>query len=520
MKFKSILNSKNSSSKQLAVNLIAHLISFITGFLISFFLTPYVVEKVSEEAYGFVGLANNFIGYATIVTTALNSMASRFITISIHRDDYDKTNRYFTSLIFANIAMSVPLSIAGVFIVVFINKFVNVSDAIITDVRILWALLFANFILGLIFNVFSVATFSRNRLDLSSLRSIEANILKVAVLLFMFAAFKPSVWYLGLSAFLCGIYIIITNVFYTKKLLPFVKIKRSYFDKKLIGELVSSGMWNSLSHLSSTLSTGLDLLVTNLFVSSVAMGTVSVSKTVPTQILSVFATISSIFMPQFTISYAKNDFQDIKNQIDRSMKLLGFFACIPMAFIYVFGKEFYQLWVPSQNASVLQNLTILASLAFPFVLSLEPLWNIFTVTNKVKQSSLFLLFNSVVSVLTVFLLLQFTNNETIKMYIVVGVSSAVGVIRGITFLPMYGAKCLNFKLTAFYSVILKNLLAIVITTALMFLFKSFFQVDSWLKLMIAAVITAVLSSVVNSFIVLGKPEREFLRSKIMHIIKK
>ena len=184
-----MLSTKN---KQLAINMIAQIITFATNLIIGFFLTPFVVKHVGKEAYGFVGLANSFISYAIIVTTALNSMASRFITISIHQERYEDTNKYFTSVLFSNIIMAVPLTVASVFIIVFLDRIVTVPLSILPDVTLLWALLFANFIIGLIGNVFIVATFAKNRLELSSFRSIESNILKLMVLFCAFIFFKSA----------------------------------------------------------------------------------------------------------------------------------------------------------------------------------------------------------------------------------------------------------------------------------------------------------------------------------------
>ena len=72
------------SKKQLTKNMIASLLVFAINMGVNFFLSPYIVKNIGTEAYGFVSLANNFVNYATIITLAINSMASRFITIAIH----------------------------------------------------------------------------------------------------------------------------------------------------------------------------------------------------------------------------------------------------------------------------------------------------------------------------------------------------------------------------------------------------------------------------------------------------
>lgn len=508
-----------NKTKRLASNMIAQIIAFGTNFLVSFFLTPYIVNNIGEEAYGFVGLANNFINYATIITTALNSMVGRFVTISIHQEKYEDTSKYMTSVIIANIFLSIPITIIASLVLIFLPNIVEVPNKILSDVTLLWGLLFLNFIIGLIGNVFSVATFSQNRIDLSSRRSIESNILKVIILGIAFFFFEPSVWYLGLSTLLCGFYIILTNIYYTKKLLPFVKIKKKFIEFKKIKELITSGIWNSLSSFSRVLSTELDLLITNLFVGASPMGIVSIAKVIPSYVLSLFSMFASVFTPQLTIDYAKEDYKVMYKQLVTSIKFLAFFASIPMACLYAYGKEFFTLWMPNQNAELLQTLAIIATIDYPFALPLEPLWNIFTITNKIKKSSLFLFMNSVISILVTFILLGRVTDEAVKMFIVIGVSSVLSLISGITFLPMYGAKCLNVKWYAFYPVIFKNVFAVLTATFISFGIKNIINIDNWLSLIFAGCLTVIFTCMINYFIVLSKKERRIMQKKLKRRLK-
>ena len=90
-------------NKQMTINLVSGIVLLIVNVIISFFLYPRIIETLGEEAYGFVSLANNFVNYATVVTIALNSMASRFLTIAVHKGDEKAANQYFNSIFISNI---------------------------------------------------------------------------------------------------------------------------------------------------------------------------------------------------------------------------------------------------------------------------------------------------------------------------------------------------------------------------------------------------------------------------------
>ena len=77
---------------------------------------------------------------------------------------------------------------------------------------------------------------------------------------------------MGIASLVCTVYVICVNYYYTKKLMPIVKIKYKFFDLQKIKKTISSGIWNSVNQLGNILSTGLDLFITNLFVGSGPMG--------------------------------------------------------------------------------------------------------------------------------------------------------------------------------------------------------------------------------------------------------
>ena len=126
---------------------------------------------------------------------------------------------------------------------------------------------------------------------------------------------------------------LIKNIYYAKTLTPELKISKKFFNINAIVELLKSGIWNTISKLSSILSSGLDLLITNIFINATAMGVLSLAKTIPTIILSLFGTIAAIFAPSLTISYAKGDTLEIKNQLNSSIKILGVLSSIPLAIL-------------------------------------------------------------------------------------------------------------------------------------------------------------------------------------------
>jgi O-antigen/teichoic acid export membrane protein len=503
-----------SKNKQLFYNLFTNGLSFVLTLGVSFFLTPYIVGKLGTAAYGFIGLTNNIIGYTLLVTVVLNSMAGRFITLKYHEHDFEESNRYLSSTFYANTTFAVfILGLTSVFLC-FMEDLLDVPGDLLLDVKILFAMLSLNAAFGLSTGTLGISTFIKNRIDMSSIRSMIGTIIRTVLLVGLFVLFQPKLWYFGITAMVMSAYVFSTNVHFFKTLTPELQINYKYFDFKHIVELVKAGAWNLISSLSDLLNRGLDLLMANVFIGATAMGTLSITNTVPALILSFFATQSGSFNPQYMKLYAAKDFDGLKAELLKAIRLFSMFTAIPVAILFAYGDLFYANWLPTEDATLLYYLTVAGSLGLIFSLPSEPLWYIFTMTNKVKISSLNLLMFASISFILVLLGVSLCDDNQQRLFILVGIRGIIGPIRSLTFLPLFGAKVLNFPKITFYKPIVRNVVSVIILTSISFFIKSFIAKPTWGSFIGASAITASLGLVIGYFIVLKQSDREFLINRL------
>ena len=495
-------------SKRLAVNMAANLIAFGVQFGVSFVLTPYIINVLGAEAYGFVPLANNFIGYTNIITVALNSMAARFISIEINRGDQAKANEYFNSVLVANIVLAVVLLLPAVLIVLFVNDLLNVPAFLMSDVRWTFTFAFVSLLGGLVLSVFGCAFYVRNRLELSARRSIESNIIRAVVLIVLFAILQPKIYFVTATMLIVNVYMWSTNVYYTHKLLPELRLTRGAFHWSAVKELLGAGIWNSVNELSIVLLTTLDLLLMNVFLGAQASGEYSLVKTVPSFIQSIVAVMVGVFIPQFTIYYAKRQYGKLLNSIMFSIKVMGATLTIPIGYLIIFGGDFYRVWVPSQNTDLLQSLSVLTLIPMIVTCSINTIFNVYTVTNKLKIPALVLLVSGVTNVVIVILLLEFTS---LGIWTIPVVSLVLGLVRNLTFTPIYAARCLNVPWDTFYKAIFRGCMCVSSTMVISVIYRLLHVPTGWIGLIIAAAICGVLSLSMNIVIAFDKAERtEFI----------
>ena len=504
-----------SKNRQLVINIIATVATFAVNCGVNFFLTPFIVGTLGAAAYGFVGLSNNIISYTQLFTIALNSMAGRFITIKYTQGKYDEANKYFSSVFYSNLILSSIILLSMTGCVIYLEHIFEIPSDLITDVKLLFLFLVSNTIIGLLTNIYALATFIKNRLELSNIMNIIGNIIRAVVLLFLFCFFAPKLWYLGVTGMIVTLYTAYTNYRYTCNLTPELHIQRSCWDFSKVKELIISGSWNVLSKLNEMLSQGLDLVVANLLIGATAMGVLSITKLVPMVVYSFFGQMGAVFAPNLTQLYAEGKREEMKHGLLQSIRIMGFIATIPTVCLYSFGFEFYSLWVPTQNAWHLYILTILGTFASIFSMPLEGLWNIFTITNKIKYTSLFLVAQNLLSFACIVVIIPFVDDVFIKLCVFSAVRLVFSFAKNIFFLPMFSAKCLDYRLRTFYPALLKSVISFTLAFAICYCLHLLVDANNWLLLIIMCALSLLVCIFINSFIILTKSDRNLLLSKII-----
>ncbi len=502
----------------MALNLIASIVVFSLQMLINFFLTPFILKVLGDEAYGFLGLANSFVNYGYILTLVINSVAGRFVAYEYHRGNLLQASKYYSSVLAVNFIFCIFICVVCSAFILNLKEFINVSEALVDDVKLTMAFYFINFCLGLFNAVLTISAFVKNKLYMISVRNAVSTAIFAFVLVVLFYIFKPMIYYTAISALLASIFVFISAIYITKKLQTGLKFRLKYFRLNLIKKLISSGTWNSFNMLSHTLINGIDLLLCNIFINAASMGILSVSKAAILIAESFIGTVGATFMPKFIELYSKQSINDLINEVKFCLKTLSFISISPVAVFAVLGSEFYTLWLPFKTyyeISFIYNLSLIALMPVIFIAAMQPLLSLNTVTNKLKRPAVanLIMSFSVVAFQLIFI-------KDFGLYSIAICASAGYLARIILFdIPNAGVN-LNQKMSLFYPVFLRNVFVFAVVLVSILLLKDLVEIKGWLSFVLAGTIFLLLGYVISFLIVFNKNEKLLLKLKILAIIYK
>ena len=508
------MNNAITEKQRATLSLATSLISMGLHMVINFILSPYIVENFGEEANGFAQLASSFVNYATLLTVALNSMASRFITVSYYQQDYKTCGKYYSSVLIGNVFIILFLLFPSTFFVLSLERNLNIVTANVMHVKLLFAFVFLNFFVSLIQSVFGIAFYVKNALFIQNTVTSLYYVINALGLFIVFSLFTPSIYFISMVALVCALFTTLCYAILKRKLMPDIVFSIKSFDIKAVGEMISSGVWNTINQCGNLLMNGFDLLLANILIDPIQMGVLSVAKTLPNTIIQLGTVVNTSFSPNLTIAYASGKKNEVLSSLRFSMKCSSFLMSIPLMVLVIFGLPFYSLWVPSMNAKQLSVLSILTCMTFIPFSGPQTLYNVYTTTNKLKLNSATVILGGILNIGAVLVLLKFTN---LGVYAVAGVSSCISILRNLLITVPYTAKLLGLKWYTFYKDVSISLLCCACVALVCVAVRYIMPTNSWLMLFIAVVVSCIISAASLFLILLNKQEKHLIITKFKKI---
>lgn len=503
--------------KRTTVNIIFSILGMIINYGINFVLTPYILRNLGSEAYGFTSLSTTMVNYLIVITGALNSYACFSISYEYHKMNYKRANGFFSSLFIANVILALIIFVIGCLYVKNVQVLLNISNSLVYDVKIIFMLVLINYMISILGTPFSISTFIKNRLDLSSICNICGYFINSLGIICLFIRFAPKIWYMSLIAIAVSIFTLGCNILFTKYLTPELKINHKFFSLSYIIELLKLGIWSSIGRMGLILSDGLDILITNLMLDGITMGQVSLAKVVPTMAYNVIYQISVTFQPTQVRLWAENKKEELIKDLKESMIIIGIFSNIIFCGFCSIGRDFLNLWVPTENIQFIFELTFLGMVGSVLVGAVYPLVYTNALSKRLKGPCIVNLISGFTNVVFMYILLKIT---CYGAYIIVGTSAFLSIIVHYIYVPIHSANNLKVKWYIFYYEIVKSLIACGITLGVFKTIRNHYVPNSWGKIFLIVIFLSMIGLLINFVFITNKNQKKkiiyYINSKINH----
>ena len=474
----------NVENRQIYKNISANILAFLFQFVTSFCVSPIIVEHVGASAYGFVNIANDFVSYAAIFASIINSVAARFIANEFYCKNYKKANYYFNSLIMANVILSAIIGIISGILIYKLEYILVIPTSLITDVKISFALVFASYIVTLITMVYSTSIFIVNRTDIQGVRNIIKSFLTLTVTIVFLIFVSVKIYWIALGTLVSSIVVAIMNIGLTNRITPMLKFCVKHVRIEYAIEVAKSGGWMAIISFSGVLLRGIDLTLANILLGDYEMGLLSIARTMPNNMISVIGTLAPIFTPVFIAFHAQGKKRELVEKIDNSINIISLIIFVPISIFIVYSVDFYMLWqrgLKQEEVYVVSLISIISIMQSYFDASTATMSQVSVVVNKLRIPVLVSLGCGVASVGMEIFLLKYTD---MGIYAIVLPTTIVLIARYIFFNPIYVSYCLSVPIKTFYYTSLKNWISIPVLIVIMKFIRKGLPIKNWWDLIL------------------------------------
>ena len=369
------MGAHSENSRRIVKNTLMLYVRMLVLMLIGFYTSRVVLGALGESDYGVYNVIGGVVAMFTVISGALNSAISRFITFELGKDDgngEDKSisrasqlNKVYSTAVLIQAAIAlIVAAVAEPVGIWFINNEMTIAPDRIPAAT--WVLHFS--VLSFVINLLSVPQMAsitaHERMSAYAYIGLLDGFLRLMVaFLILRAPFDRLISYAALMAVVVLIVRIAYGVYCRRN---FEECHfRPVFDAKLVREMFSFAGWNFIGVSSGVLRDHGGNILVNLFFGPAMNAARGVAMQVFTALQGFVTNFMTAVNPQITKSYAAGDYDYLFALIRKSSKM-SFYLLFVIALPVLFNTEYLLgIWLKD----VPQGTVLFAQLFLIFALS-------------------------------------------------------------------------------------------------------------------------------------------------------
>lgn len=332
--------------------------------LISLYTSRVVLSTLGVDDYGIYNVVGGFVAMFAVISGALSSSISRFITFELGHGDKSKLNLIFSTSVNIQIFIGILILILGETIGVwFLNNQLNIPAERITAANWVLQCSLLTFIVNLLSVPYNAAIIAHERMKAFAYVSILEALLKLAIVyLLIICKFDKLILFSILNLVVAVVIRFVYGVYCSRHFSECTY--RFVYDKSLLKEMTGFAGWNFMTNGAYIFNTqGVNLLV-NVFFGVYANTARGLATQVDAAIMQFVTNFTTAINPQIIKAYASGDKEAMFKLVCRGAKF-SYFMLLLFAIPFICEADtILKLWlgdVPLHTTTFLR-LTVLSSM--------------------------------------------------------------------------------------------------------------------------------------------------------------
>lgn len=498
----------DSARSRFLVNVFSNAAYLTAQTAATLWLTPFLIGYLGIAAFGIIALTNSIVSYMSILTNALYSAVSRFLSIDLEKGDILAANKTFNTALLGLLGVIVVLCPVVLAISLAYPALFDVPAGWEKEAGWLFAIVSLAFFVAVIGSNFAVSTFFHSRFLLSNITNFGGLVVRIGFIFTLFSIFRANLWYVGGGILAGAVVSLLGYVILWRKLTPELHIRITAFDRSRLQSLMRMGGWVVVNLTGTMLLCRVDLVVINAFFGAATTGSYGAVVQLSFLMEYLVSAASNVIRPIILIKYAQKDYVGLRCMAIQANKLLGLALALPVGLLCGFSRPILRLWLGS-SFEYLSVLLIIIVSHQSLNLSVRPMLFVQNAFNKVRSPGI------------ITLLSGGANLALAILFAVWGKWGAAGVavagaivwtFRNAIYIPVYTAHIMKLPWWKFLPSLLPSLLGTLFVWMASYGLTLVRLPDSWFTLVISAAVVSLAYAVVIWTIGLGRVDKQLLKN--------
>jgi membrane protein EpsK len=421
------------------VNLGANLGQLGISLVAGVWYVPFLVHHLGPAAYGLIPLSTALTSYMALITLALNSAVSRYLTIALEKEEHSRANLIFNTSFWGSLVLTAVLFVPAALGVIYLDRLINIPAGFTAEARWLFIGTAAAFLLNEIKTPFDVSSFARNRFELRNLVAVAELLTRYGLVVLLFYVLQPRVSLVGF-AILCGTVVSTFGAIWLWKILtPTLRVRVGDFDGEVLRNLANTGGWVVINQIGAILYLQIDVLVANRLFGPEQSGSYAAMLQLPYLIRLLGTTIAAVFSPTVLYYFARNDLDGLMAFLRRTIKCMGFMLALPIGLMSGFSEPLLRLWL-GPRFSEFGPLLFLMAVHLCINVAVLPLLGLQLAANRMKTPAVVTI---IMGLANLGLALLLAGPVGWGLYGIAAAGAIMLTAKNVFFTPAYGAHLLG-----------------------------------------------------------------------------
>jgi len=508
------LTGLKTEDKRIVKNTAFLYVRMLVNILIGIYTSRAILDALGVDDYGIYNVVGGFVGLTSVFTSSLTSAATRFITVSLGRDDREELQITYSSIFFIFLFISFIILIVGeIFGIFFLENYLVIPPSRLSSAQFVFHCSLFVFIVNFLSVPNTAIVTAHEKMDFFAVISVGQSMAKLMIAFSLYMSESDRL--ILFAALMVAVDVVVRSVYglYCSSNFPETKLTLK-FTPSVLKDIFGYSVWATIGSSSAILKEqGVNVLI-NLFCGVAMNAARGVSMQVSNMINQFSRSIGMAISPQIMKSFASGNRKRAINLTlfqGKAQGTLLLFLIMPILLETPFLLGLWLKDVPNYAVTFTRWALILC-----FVRTLENTHTpLFLANGKIKFLEItaggVMLLNIPLSFL--FLKMGYPPVVTMEIGVVIEILCTViafGYLRYSVAFPMW-----RFFKETYFPLVLAGITSAVSTY---YLLRN--HDDGFIRFICSCAISLILTALISYLIVLSKSEREIVRGYIKKTVSK